>query len=136
MTTLNGLPRAWDSFIQGICARKKLFNFSRLWEECSQEEARILAQEEKMGSEYQALIVQSKKSRTDHHRGKHSHQKRNTRKYNKDLSKFICYTCDERGHLARDCLRNKDISHKRKGNKKIHHADVAEDDEPSKKRIK
>ena len=24
MTTLNGLPRSWDSFIQGICARKKL----------------------------------------------------------------------------------------------------------------
>ena len=41
MTTLNGLPRSWDSFIQGICARKKLVKFSRLWEECSQEEARI-----------------------------------------------------------------------------------------------
>ena len=39
MTTLNGLPRAWDSFIQGICARKKLVKFSILWEECSQEEA-------------------------------------------------------------------------------------------------
>ena len=41
ITTLNGIPRAWDSFIQGICARKKLVNFSRLWKECSQEEARI-----------------------------------------------------------------------------------------------
>ena len=30
--------------------------------------------------------------------------KKNTRKSNKDLSKFICYTCDERGHLARDCM--------------------------------
>ena len=37
MTTLNGLPRSWDSFIQGICARIKLITFSRLWEECSQE---------------------------------------------------------------------------------------------------
>ena len=35
MTTLNGLPRSWDSFIQGICARKNLVKFSRLWEECS-----------------------------------------------------------------------------------------------------
>ena len=42
MTTLNGLPRSWDSFIQGICARKKLITFSRLWEECSQEEARLI----------------------------------------------------------------------------------------------
>ena len=45
MTTLNGLPRPWDSFIQGIYSRKKLVKFSELWEECSQEEARILAQE-------------------------------------------------------------------------------------------
>ena len=35
MTTLNGLPRSWDSFIQGICARKKLITFNRLWEECT-----------------------------------------------------------------------------------------------------
>ena len=45
MTTLNGLPRTWDSFIQGICARKKFVKFNRLWEEFSQEEARIAAQE-------------------------------------------------------------------------------------------
>ena len=30
MTTLNGIPRSWDSFIQGICARRKLISFSRL----------------------------------------------------------------------------------------------------------
>ena len=35
MTTLNGLPRSWDSFIKGICARKKLIKFSRLWEDYS-----------------------------------------------------------------------------------------------------
>ena len=43
MATLNGLPSSWDSFIQGICARRKLIVVSRLWEECSQEEARIVA---------------------------------------------------------------------------------------------
>ena len=43
MTTLKGLPWSWNSFIQGICARIKLVIFSRLWEECSQEEARIVA---------------------------------------------------------------------------------------------
>ena len=88
MIILNGLPRTWDSFNQGICARKKLVKFSKLWEEFSQEE--------NMGSEDQALIVKSKKTRIDHHRGKHSCQKNNTRKYNKYLSKFIFYTCDER----------------------------------------
>ena len=43
MTTLNGLPRSWDSFIQGICARKKLVKFTRLWEECSEEESQLAA---------------------------------------------------------------------------------------------
>ena len=88
-----------------------------------------------MGSEDQALAVQSKKNRTSHHRGKNSHQKSNIRK-SKYLSNFIFYTCDERGHLARDCPRNKYRYHKRKEIKKRHHADAAEDDDPSKKRIK
>ena len=43
MTTLNGLHRSWDCFIQGICARKKLITFNRSWEECSQEKARLVA---------------------------------------------------------------------------------------------
>ena len=88
MTTLNGLPRFWDAFIQGICARKKLVKFRRLWKECSQEEARIAAREEKMRSEDQALIVQSMKSRSSHHRSKYSHQRNNSRKP-RDKSKFI-----------------------------------------------
>ena len=41
MTTLNGLPREWDSFIREICARIKLTKFSKLWEECVQEEGRL-----------------------------------------------------------------------------------------------
>ena len=47
MTTLNGLPRSWESFIQGICSRRKLTKFHRLWEECTKEEARLIAREEK-----------------------------------------------------------------------------------------
>ena len=35
MTNLNGLPRSWDSFIQGICARRKLIPFIQLREECT-----------------------------------------------------------------------------------------------------
>ena len=95
MTTLNGLPRSWDSFIQGICARKKLVKFSKLWEECSQEEARIVAREEKMGGEYQALTAHSKKIRRIPHysKGKDSHLRETSRR---DISKLRCYTCDER----------------------------------------
>ena len=98
MTTLNGLPRSWDSFIQGIYARKKLVKFSRLWKECSQEEARIAVRQENMGSEDQALTVHSKKGRRinpHYSKGNNSHSKDNNRK---DLSKVRCYTCDEKGH--------------------------------------
>ena len=128
MTTLNGLPRSWDYFIQGIYARKKLVKFRRLWEECSQVEAHIVAREEKMGSEDQALTVHSKshskttKRRSHHFRGKHSH-KYNTRKD---------YTCDEAGHYARNCPKKQKLI--KRSNKRIHHAHAAEDDEPSKKR--
>ena len=106
-------------FQLGICARKKLVKFNRLWEECSREEAQIIAREEKMGSEDQDLMVHSKKTiRSSHHpRGKSFH-KDNSRKY---LSKIRCYTCDEKGHYARECPRNKNVSHKKKGNKRIHH---------------
>ena len=50
------------------------------------------------------------------------------------MSKYICYTCDERGHFVRDFPKNKCSSHKKKGNKRRHHAHVAEDGEPSTKR--
>ena len=88
-----------------------------------------------MGSEVQALIVQSKKPRSNHHRSKYSNQRNNFRNP-RDKSKFIFYTCDERGHFGRDFHKNKSRSHKNKGNKKIHHAHATEDDEPSKKSVK
>ena len=129
MTTLNGLPRSWDSFIQGICVRRKLVTFSRLWEECSQEEARIIAREEKIGNEDQDLTAHTNKIRKDHHHlnGKHSHknEKDKPRRSSKDLSKLKCYTCDEKVHFSINCPRNKGGYHKNKENKIRHHACTA-----------
>ena len=103
-------------FIQRIYARKNLIKFSRLWEEFSQEEARIEAQEEKMGGEDKALIVHSKKGIREkhHHQGKHSHQK--------GSSKIRCYTCDEIGHYARKYPMNNNGSKKKRKSKRRHYA--------------
>ena len=30
ITTLNGLPSSWDSFVQAICARRKIISFNKL----------------------------------------------------------------------------------------------------------
>ena len=43
----------------------------------------------------------------------------------RDISNVRCYTCDEKGHFARDCPIKK----------RRHHAHVVEDDEPAKKRF-
>ena len=65
-----------------------------------------------MGSEDQDLILHSKKRRRDFHhpKGKHFHQKDNTKRSNIDLSKLRCYTCDERGNFSKDCPVEKKIA--------------------------
>jgi len=64
MTTLNGLPRSWEGFIQGICSRRKMTKFNTLWEECSQEEAMMARREEKLGDdEDQALKTHTRKGK-------------------------------------------------------------------------
>jgi hypothetical protein len=45
MTTLNGITRPWDAFIQIICAKKENLHFDNIWEECVQEEARVANRE-------------------------------------------------------------------------------------------
>ena len=64
MTTLNGLPREWDSFSRGIFARTKLTKFNKLWEECVQEEGRIINIEEKLNdNEDQDLSTHTRNGR-------------------------------------------------------------------------
>ena len=68
MTTLNGLPRDWEDFIRGICLRRKLTKFQKLWEECVQEEERIATREEQLNeNEDQALTAHNKGKRNSHY---------------------------------------------------------------------
>ena len=74
MTTLIGLPRPWDSFIQGICASNNFITFDILWEECTQEEAQLITREEnRVANEDQALIfhtIRYHRNKEDHHHNK------------------------------------------------------------------
>ena len=89
MTTMNGLPRSWDPFIKGICSRRKLTKFSRLWEDCTQEEARLEAREEKMGDEEnQALAEHARKgkNKVENHPPKKFQKSQKQRKKQRDYS--------------------------------------------------
>jgi hypothetical protein len=63
MTTLNGIPKSWESFIHGISSRRKLTMFNRLREDCTQEEARLAAREENLGNDDQALATHARKGK-------------------------------------------------------------------------
>jgi hypothetical protein len=116
MTTLNGLPRSWESFIQGICSRRRLARFTRLWEYCTQEEARLAAREEKLGGEEnQALTTHTRKGKSK--REVHSHKKphglQKIHKFKKDFSSYICcFICQKMGHIAINCPNPKVRSEK------------------------
>ena len=106
MTTLNGLPRSWDSFIQVIYARSKLMFSSQLREECTQEEARLVTREEKMGGTKDPNFTihtrknyKKKEKKENHHQNKKKDKKQN--KIKRDPSNVRRYTCDEKGPLCK-----------------------------------
>ena len=113
MTTLNGLPPSWESFIQTISGRTKLPKFDKLWAECTQEETRIAACQRLNGpqpKENQEFISHAKKGKG---RGRkpyiHKHQDKRSspppdhKKHQKDLSQIQCYGCKKYGHYASSC---------------------------------
>ena len=132
MTTMNGLPRPWDPFIKGIYSRRKLTKFSKLWEDCTQEEARLEAREKKLGhEENQVLTVHARK-------GKRKVEDRPPRKFQKYKKKqrnnptIRCSNCQKVGHIAKNYLMVRDLIKNERN--KMHHANVAEDEEPSEKK--
>ena len=109
MTTLNGLPPSWESFIQTISGQTKLPKFDKLWVDCTQEETRIAARQRLHGpqvEENQAFITHAKKGKGKGRKfHKHKHQARRLSsspdcKEKKDLSHIQCYKCKKYGHYA------------------------------------
>ena len=131
MTTLNGLPPSWESFIQTISGRTKLPKFDKLWAECTHEETRIAARQRLHGTqpeENQLFVSHTKKGKgrgrksyIHKHQDKRSSPPPDQKKQKKDLSQIQCYRCQKYGHYTSSCRR----SHKRKHEASI--VDVEED---------
>ena len=61
-TTLNGFLSSWNPFVQGICGRKKLHKFDKLWSDCTQEESRLISKSQNTNDdENQAPVAHVKK---------------------------------------------------------------------------
>jgi hypothetical protein len=59
---MNGFNSYWDPFVQGICTRNNFPKFKKLWEDCTQEESRLISKSKKTNDdENQALASQVKK---------------------------------------------------------------------------
>jgi hypothetical protein len=89
MTTLNGLTRPWDAFIQTICARTEKLKFDSLWEECIQEESREANKEALLSrDEDQALATHTKRGRNKSYFQKESRKESHPQKnsYIKNLN--------------------------------------------------
>ena len=101
MTTLNGIPRDWESFIQGICSRRRLTKFQHLWEKYVQEKEIIATREEKLDeNEDQALAVHTKGKNK---RKSYDHPARKTqgfKKSKKEFSNYEWFTCHKLGHIS------------------------------------
>jgi hypothetical protein len=78
-TTLNDFSSSWAAFVQGICGRRKLPKFDKLWTDCTQEENQALAAHVKKRKE-------RRNSSPKKNRGSVSDHK-------KDVSKIRCFNC-------------------------------------------
>ena len=57
---LRGLPDSRESFVQSVSARSKMPKYDRLWADCTEEEARLVAKHGSSLDENQALAACSK----------------------------------------------------------------------------
>jgi hypothetical protein len=126
MTSLNGLTRPWDAFIQSVCGRKEKLQFESLWEECIQGETRVANREALLArDDDQDLATHTKGGRKKPYFKRESHrelkpsnkfknQESHSRNFQKkgqhkgrDLSSIQCYHCDKMGHKANNCPSQK-----------------------------
>jgi hypothetical protein len=112
-TTLNGFPSSWDPFFQGICAKRKLPKFNKLWADYTQEEYRLISNSKKNNDDENQKISSQVKKRKEKEKASSNNPKK--LHHRKDASNIRCYICKEMGHYATQCP----LKHE-KGKKKYH----------------
>jgi hypothetical protein len=95
---LKGFTKEWEVFVKCVVGCEHLPDWSRQWDDFTQEEIREGSQNsEQKGDgadeENVALVAKGKRKK-----------KGNSRR---DLSKVRCYFCNKLGHLASQCLERK-----------------------------
>jgi hypothetical protein len=123
-TTINGFPPSWDPFVQGICARRRLPKFDKLWSDCTQEQSRLISKTQKTNEEENQALAAQVKKRKKIEEGSPKKSKRPC--YKKDASKVRCYSCQKLGHYSFQC------SYINEKEKKKHHAHAIDAEEHSK----
>jgi hypothetical protein len=88
---LKGFTKEWEVFVKCVVGREHLPDWSKLWDDFTQEEIREGSQSSGQktdgADENVALAVKSKKKGCS----------------GRDLSKVRCYCCNQLGHLASHC---------------------------------
>jgi hypothetical protein len=88
--SLNGLV-SWRPFVQGVCARDKLPNFTKLWDDLVQEEIGLDSCSVKQEEVEEVALVGRTKKRSK--KGYSKAKKEGSNSGKKDLSKLKCFRC-------------------------------------------
>jgi hypothetical protein len=93
--SLKGFIKECDVFLKCVVGRENFPDWSRLWDEFTQEEIEMgshsSGQKEYRAEDNDSLAANRKKKGN----------------FRRDLSKFICYYCNQLGHLASQCPEKK-----------------------------
>jgi hypothetical protein len=108
---LNGFTKSWEPFVKGVCAREKLPNWERLWDDCIQEETREESKASRQGDgeENLSLVSKAKKGKEKGSKGNNEGATSQPGK-KKDLSKIKCFTCHKNRHYASECPKEEGMS--------------------------
>ena len=108
---VNGLPRSWLNFVDGVCARETLPTWERFWDDCIQTvirkgqlgAAKPVEQDEDVALSAGGKKGKGKKQASTSNgggKGKGKGKQGNTQKH---YSKVKCWNCQKMGHYAVVC---------------------------------